>query len=122
MIFRQAEVLDSEYTMGWLLPDVLVILLVLVLVWLRGRDYLQLAVAVLFNVQVLYILASCFLFAVGDACLTVQAWILLFLFLLLVSLFFFRGQRKKPLSFILLWLPFAAQQLAFHYGNFFFLW
>ena len=108
--------------MGCLIPDVLVILLVLVLVWLRGRDYLQLAVAVLFNVQVLFILASCFVFAVADAFLLVESGILLLLFLLLVSLFFFRGQRRKPLSFILLCLPFVAQQLVCHCGNFFFLW
>ena len=108
--------------MGCLIPDVLIILLVLVLVWLRARDYLLLAVAVLFNVQLLFILASCFLFEVDDACLMVEAWILLPIFLLLVSLFFFRGQRRKPLSFILLCLPFVAQQLVCHCGSFFFLW
>ncbi len=108
--------------MGYLLPDVLVILLVLVLVWFRDGAYMQLAVAVLFNVQVLFILASCFVFAVADAFLLAESGILLLLFLLLVSLFFFRGQRKKSLSFILLCLPFVAQQLACHYGHFFFLW
>ena len=44
--------------------------------------------------------------------------LVILLVLVQVSLFFFRGQRKKSLAFILLCLPFVAQQLACHYGNF----